>query len=123
MESERCIAFNKNNKRCRAKLKEGKLFCCEAHYPKNREIFEMGCFICCEDIKKSSDVYYFKCNHCIHKKCFDEWLNHSNYSSPICMLCRNEVFKIQEKVYKVRNIGVLNKNDYKKMENIINLIT
>lgn len=118
----RCIAYNKNNKKCRAKLMSGQFFCCESHYPINREIIDEGCFICMEKITSIEDMYYFRCKHVMHKKCYDEWLNYSNYGNNICMLCRGEVFKKPPKKTKTRKLGVINKNDYKKLENIINII-
>lgn len=120
---DRCIAFNKNNKRCRAKLLNGQLFCCESHKPINDNLIEDGCFICCEKITSVKDLYYFKCKHIMHKKCFDEWQKFSNYETPICMICRGDVLKKPEKKVKRRELGVINKNDYKKLENIINIIS
>lgn len=118
----RCIAYNKNNKKCRAKLTNGNFFCCEAHYPINIELIDDGCFICTEKIESIEDMYYFKCKHIMHKKCYNEWLEYSNYDNLICMLCRGEVLKEPPKKSKRRNLGVINKNDYKKLEDIINII-
>lgn len=119
---DRCIAFNKHNKRCRAKLINNNFFCCESHKPLNYDLIENGCFICTEKITSSNEIYYFKCKHIIHKKCYDEWLKYSNYSTNICMLCRGEVFKKPQKKINTRDLGVLNKNDYKKLSNIIDII-
>lgn len=114
----RCIAYNKNNKKCRAKIMNNDFFCCEAHKPLNYELIE-GCFICNEKIESINEIYYFKCKHIIHKVCYDEWLNnHSNYDKSICMICRNEVLKKPEKKKKFRENGVLNKEEYKKMHHI-----
>ena len=63
----RCIAYNKNNKKCRAKIMNNDFFCCEAHKPLNYELIE-GCFICNEKI----DISYkhkLKCNHEFHYEC------------------------------------------------------
>ena len=118
----RCIAYNKNNKKCRAKIKNNEFFCCEAHKPLNYELIEK-CFICSEKIKSINDIYYFKCKHIIHKECYNEWLNnHSNYNESICMICRNEVFKKPQKKIKVRENGVLNKVEYQKMNHIFNTL-
>lgn len=118
----RCIAYNKNNKKCRAKLMNNNFFCCEAHYPINKELLEEGCFICMEKITSVEQMYYFKCKHIMHKDCYDEWLKYSNYDHSICMLCRGQVLQNPPKKTKRRALGVINKNDYKKLENIINII-
>ncbi len=119
---DRCIAYNKNNKKCRAKLTDNKFFCCESHKPLNYELIEEGCFICSEKITSVNDLYYFKCKHIMHKQCYDEWLKYSNYSTSICMLCRGEVFKKQEKKINIRESGVMNKNEYNKLKKIINIL-
>lgn len=120
---ERCIAYNKNNKKCRAKLNGKQFFCCESHRPLNYELITDGCFICDEKVDDIKDLYYFKCKHVMHKKCYDEWLKFSNYDSPICMLCRGEVLKKPKKKTSIRQSGVLNKNNYNKLKNIINIIS
>ena len=122
MNMDRCIAFNSHNKRCRAKLFDNKFFCCESHKPLNNNLIEDGCFICMEKITSVKELYYFKCKHIVHKTCYDEWLKYSNYPSSICMLCRGEVFKKPKKKIKTRDLGILNKNYYKKMSNIIEVI-
>lgn len=123
MNISRCIAYNKNNKKCRAKLMNEQYFCCESHYPINREIIETGCFICTEKIKDVNELHYFRCKHAFHKECYDEWLAFSTYSHAICMICRNEVLKEPLGKSKNRELGVINKNDYIKLENIINIIS
>lgn len=120
---DRCIAFNKNNKRCRAKLNDKHFFCCESHKPINYDLINDGCFICCEKITDVKDLYYFKCKHIMHKKCYDEWQQYSSYTTPICMICRGEVLKKPEKKIKYRESGVMNKNDYNKLKTIINIIS
>ena len=92
----RCIAINKNNKKCRAKTKDNELFCCSSHYPINKELFEEGCFICNEKISKSNEIIYFSCKHAFHKACYIEWLEFSTYDNPICLLCRIDVIKKKE---------------------------
>ncbi len=89
----RCIAINKNNNICRAKLTDGNLFCCKNHYPINSDIVEDGCFMCTEKIEKISDIMYLKCRHAFHKSCYEEWLKFSTYQNPICLICRSEVLK------------------------------
>jgi hypothetical protein len=89
----RCIAINKNNKKCRTKVKDGQFFCCDNHYPINKEIITNNCFICSEKITKSNDILYLKCKHAFHKPCFVEWLEYSTYDNPICLICRNVIFK------------------------------
>jgi len=122
MKMDRCIAFNNKNKRCRAKLNNNQFFCCENHKPINENIIEDGCFICCEKFNSINDLYYFKCKHIVHKQCYDEWLKYSNYSTKICMICRGEVFKKPPKRINIRPSGVLNKNEYKKLSDILNII-
>ena len=58
----RCIGLNKNNKKCRRNIADGKFFCCESHKPLNYDLIENGCFICTEKITSSNEIYYFKCN-------------------------------------------------------------
>ena len=120
---DRCIAFNKQNKRCRAKLCNNQFFCCESHHPYNYDLIENGCFICQEKINSINELYYFKCKHIVHKQCYDEWLKFSNFPDTVCMLCRNKVMNKPLKKTKTRETGVLNKNDYKKLANIINIIS
>ena len=38
------------------------------------------------------------------------------------MICRNEVLKKPIKLLKIRNHGVLNNNEYKKINNILKII-
>ena len=49
----RCIAFNKNNKRCRAKC-GNKLFCCDEHEPINKDLITNGCFVCSKETSLGS---------------------------------------------------------------------
>ena len=105
----RCIAINKNNNICRTKLKDNQLFCCSSHYPYNRDIVEIGCFICTEKIDKQSDLMYLKCKHAFHKPCYEEWLKFSTYDTPICLICRNNIKPVNEELIhfkkKYKNIG------------------
>ena len=90
---KRCIAINKNNKKCRSKTNNNSFFCCKSHEPINKELLEDGCFLCMEKIEKSNDIIYFNCKHIIHKTCYNEWLKYSTYDENICLLCRNIVFE------------------------------
>jgi hypothetical protein len=92
----RCIAINKNNKRCRAKNKNNSLFCCESHYPINTDIITDGCCMCLEKISNSNDILYFQCKHAFHKPCYKEWLEYSTYESSICLICRSNIYKEQK---------------------------
>lgn len=94
----RCSAINKNNKKCRAIIKDKKLFCCESHEPINKEIIN-GCFLCMEKIENANEIFFFKCKHAFHKPCYKEWLSYSTYEEPICIICRNVVFN-----KKIKNI-------------------
>jgi len=96
----RCIAYNKNNNKCRAKLKESKLFCCVTHYPTNAEIISEGCFMCFEKINNPTELIYLKCHHAFHKACYNEWLSHSTYETTVCIICLKEVFKKHVKINK-----------------------
>jgi hypothetical protein len=108
----RCIAYNKNNNKCRAKTKNNMLFCCKDHEPLNNDLIENGCFICCEKINNSNEIIYFKCKHAFHKPCYIEWLSsYSTYEKSICIICRNEVLD--------NNLKEKNKKKYVKID-IIN---
>ena len=100
----RCSAINKNNKKCRAIIKDKKLFCCESHEPINKEIIN-GCFLCMEKIENANEIFFFKCKHAFHKPCYKEWLSFSTYEEPICIICRNVVFnkKIKDIAPKINN--------------------
>ena len=104
----RCIAYNKNNKKCRAKIKNDQLVCCNAHFPINKEIITEGCFICFEKMINTTDLIYLRCHHAFHKDCYTEWLKYSTYDTPVCILCLNEAFS--------------SKNDEKKNEKILEKI-
>ena len=109
----RCIAYNKNNNKCRAKTKDNLLFCCNDHEPLNNDLINNGCFICSEKINNSNDIIYFKCKHAFHKPCYIEWLSYSTYEKSICMICRNEVLNdnIKEKnKKKYQKINIANSN-------------
>lgn len=116
---KRCIAYNKNNNKCRAKIENSDFFCCDSHKPINYDLIN-SCFICLNKIEDIGELYYFRCKHIMHKECYDEWINYSNYDKHICMICRNEVFKIPDKKNKIRKSGVLNRCDYNKMLHIFN---
>lgn len=118
----RCIGYNKNNKKCRVKTKNNSLFCSPCHEPLNSEIIDNGCCICMEIIKLSNDIIYFRCKHAFHKDCYFEWLNVSTYKNPICMLCRNEIdFLKNEKsvLNKYKRISFENMIEINKIRNII----
>ncbi len=104
----RCIGITKNGKKCRTRLRKNQyLFCCENHKPLNSEIIEDGCFCCMEKIINHKDGIFFKCKHLVHKSCFVEWSkNNSTYETPICLICRNEVYnhnKSKEKTLPYNN--------------------
>jgi hypothetical protein len=88
----RCNGYTKTGKKCRSKLTEkGTFYCCKNHEPLNMDIFSSGCFMCCENVESTKELIYFKCKHIVHRKCYDEWIGYSNYSNPICMICRKEI--------------------------------
>jgi len=118
---QRCIAYNKYGKLCRAKIKNNELFCCSAHNPINKEIMN-ECFMCTEKINSAKELIYLKCKHAFHKDCYIEWLNFSTYDDPICMICRNELI-IKEKPIKLNRTKVIliNTND-ERIKNINNLL-
>ena len=115
----RCIAYNKNNKKCRAKLENGKIFCCDKHYPINKEIINEGCFICSEKINNTNELIYLKCHHAFHKECYNEWLKYSTYETSVCIICLKEAFKPQL-IKKKRKKKVNNIEDYLFFENKLN---
>jgi len=105
----RCNGYTKTGKKCRSKLIEkGKFYCCKSHEPLNMDIFSTGCFMCCENVENTKELIYFKCKHIVHRKCYDEWSEYSNYSNPICMICRKEINN---------NTPIFNYNDLKKNKN------
>ena len=104
----RCIAINKNNKKCRAKTKNNDLFCCSAHYPINTELVTEGCFICNEKIINSNELIYFNCKHAFHRPCYNEWLQYSTYANPICLLCRKDIIINKDNIDK-KKLKKLNK--------------
>ena len=112
----RCIAFNKNHKRCRAKCGDN-LFCCSEHEPLNKDLISNGCFVCSEKINKTSDLIFFKCKHCFHKKCFMDFLKYSTYKNPVCLICRNEVFENNN--IKSKKIKIKDYSDIKDIHKII----
>ena len=111
----RCIAFNKNNKRCRAKC-GNKLFCCPEHEPINKDIITDGCFVCSEKIENTKELIYFECKHCFHKSCFIDFLKYSTYKNPVCLICRNEVLQNKSKNINKKKIKV--DKDYSDIKNI-----
>ena len=118
MVMNRCIAINKNNKRCRAKCGT-KLFCCKEHEPLNNEIINIGCYVCSEEIKSSNDLLYFKCKHCFHKECFLEFMKYSTYPNHVCLICRAEVFNENNKKKVKKNIV---SKDYSEIKNLHKII-
>jgi hypothetical protein len=105
---KRCIGYQKNNKKCRNRVHGDELFCCESHRPFNYDFIEDGCYICMEKNIDTKDMYLFKCRHIFHKQCYDDWLKVSTYNEPICIICKNAIFK--------KNII------YRKYDNDINYI-
>jgi hypothetical protein len=99
----RCIAYNKNNKKCRTKTPANELFCCEAHKPINKELFEEGCFVCYQKEFQPNELIYLKCKHVFHKECYQEWLKYSTYDTPVCNICLREVFTQTNKHKKIEN--------------------
>lgn len=95
----RCMGITKNGKKCRTRLRKNQyLFCSEEHKPLNSEILEDGCFCCMEKIINHKDGIFFKCKHLVHKSCFLDWSkNNSTYETPICLICRNEVYNNNKK--------------------------
>jgi hypothetical protein len=107
MSHNRCIAINKNDKKCRAKLKENQLFCCISHYPINEDLITDGCFICNERINNPNEILYFTCKHAFHRPCYNEWLQYSTYDTKICLLCRKDIVtnkKAEPKFTKLNKI-------------------
>ena len=105
--TNRCIAFNKYNKRCRAKTKNNEIFCCESHYPINKELIGNGCFMCYDKVRHSGELFYFSCKHAFHKKCYLEWLEFSTYDKPICLICRENVFEHNLKQQKKIRLNII----------------
>ena len=115
----RCIAYNKNNKKCRTKTAANELFCCEAHKPINQELFEEGCFVCYQKEFQPNELIYLKCKHVFHKECYQEWLKYSTYDNPVCSICLRDVFihTHQQKVI-VNKISLEKQMQMKKLNDI-----
>ena len=115
----RCISYTKNKKKCRAKT--DKFFCCASHEPLNSDLLVDGCFICMENIDKSSDILFLRCRHVFHKKCFFEWSSsYSTYEEFVCLLCRNPCFHLKKKE-KEEVIKTVNIIELKKLEHILEI--
>lgn len=99
----RCIAYNKNNKKCRTKTATNELFCCEAHKPINQELFEEGCFVCYQKEFQPNELIYLKCKHVFHKECYQEWLKYSTYDNPVCSICLRETFTQKNQQKTINN--------------------
>lgn len=82
----RCIGFNKNNKKCRTRINDGKLICCSNHKPLNEEILE-GCSICCKENLMSSEIATLNCGHSFHKECLNDYLEIAEDKNS-CLYCR-----------------------------------
>jgi len=115
----RCVAFNKNDKRCRAKLDGTLLFCCKSHEPINNDIIEQCC-LCMEKIQKTCDIIFMKCKHAFHRPCYEEWLKFSTYKNPICIICRNEYYK--KNISKNRYIKKTGEADVNYIKNIMKIL-
>jgi hypothetical protein len=114
----RCQSLTKNNKRCRAIIKNNQLFCCKNHEPINNEIISEGCCMCMEKIESTKDIIYLNCKHAFHKPCYNEWLTFSTYEGTICIICRsNKVTTIPIKK-KSKNTAMYN---YFNMSKILNI--
>ena len=114
----RCQSLTKNNKRCRAIIKNNQLFCCKNHEPINNEIIINGCCMCMEKISSSKDIIYLNCKHAFHKPCYNEWLTFSTYEGAICIICRsNKVTTIPIKK-KSKNTAIYT---YFNMSKILNI--
>jgi hypothetical protein len=122
LKSNRCIAYNKNNNKCRSKTKDGSLFCCKSHEPLNKEMLTDGCFLCMEKIDNKNNILYFKCRHIVHKPCYNEWLQFSTYESPICIICRKNTYTKKEKEQKIKKIKTINHEDMFKINCIKNIL-
>ncbi len=94
----RCIAYTKNKKKCRGKCAPNEFFCSEVHKPLNYDTITECCPFCIEPIENTKSLYYFKCKHVVHKKCYDKWLSYSKYNSPVCMFCRQNTTTKPEKI-------------------------
>ena len=84
----RCIGFNKNNKKCRTRIGDGRLICCSGHIPLNDEILE-GCPICCKENLTSCEIATLNCKHSFHKKCLSDYLKIAEDKN-MCPYCRGE---------------------------------
>jgi hypothetical protein len=120
----RCIGVTKNNKKCRAKIRDSnnyRFFCCNSHLPINKEIIENGCFLCMEKIKDEKELLFFNCKHLFHQPCYLEWLKYSTYENPICLICRKDI-EMNDKNTIKKTYKKINNNDYFKIINIQNIL-
>jgi len=122
LHKERCLGYSKNNNRCRAIIKNNnKFFCCKKHEPLNNDILINGCFICMEEITDRKDIIFLKCNHMLHKPCYNDWLKYSTYGDPICMICRKVINTKKEKKTSKKHIKLLSPEQNSKIKDIENI--
>jgi len=93
----RCIGYNKYNKRCRTRIESTRFFCCESHEPINKEILSEPCIMCSQNVTPD-EITILKCNHAFHKKCLNEFFSYTQTESCLlCPMCRHEINTPSEK--------------------------
>jgi hypothetical protein len=99
MTVNRCNGFNSRGKKCRTRIENNQLFCCEQHKPLNYSEVIDECPICYAKInKESNQVYILRCSHMFHYSCIQQWFNKDN-TRRMCPMCRQDVSP-PEKKYK-----------------------
>ena len=74
-----------------------------------------------EKIEKANEILFLKCGHAFHKPCYLEWLKFSTYENPICIICRNNAFKIN-KINDVNEVKCKKITDKSLINNIFSIL-
>ena len=88
----RCKGYTDKGKRCRTRICEKKLFCCDSHKPINYTDTIEECPICYATIHETdpNSGYVLRCNHMFHYSCIQEWFKSSTWRR-MCPMCRLDV--------------------------------
>jgi hypothetical protein len=71
---------------------------------------DISCTICLTDNINILNSYNTNCNHTFCKNCFTNWLNHQNYTCPICRTTIKE-YKNENEINKLIYINTNNTNN------------
>ncbi|PRQ40258.1 putative transcription factor C2H2 family [Rosa chinensis] len=65
-------------------LNLNRLFSYRYDHSRHRDAAVPDCVVCLSSLKDGDQVRMLHCRHVFHKHCFDGWLDHLNFSCPIC---------------------------------------